>query len=214
VNALRVEPQIWADVEYWIRHPGEALKLLAAEQQVTSEQQEGHRAQLAEVQRQLDALQSERDTVVREYRKGRIDERTYDRQLDEIAREEAGHVKTRESLLAALQDATDTETGLATARDLLMTLRATMDSGGPLTPERQREIVTKLVREIRVYTEEVGLNKRTGRIKRRAVLHVTYRFARPEAQLSSPDRGGADEVCSASPSAARSAWRNLPPWAS
>jgi hypothetical protein len=66
-----------------------------------------------------------------------------------------------------------------------MTLRATMDSG-PLTPERKREILTVLVREIRVHTEEVGLTKRSGRIKRRAVLHVSYRFKRPDAQPFSP----------------------------
>lgn len=181
VNALSAEQQIWDDVDHWIHHPGETLALLAAEQHATSAQQEAQRAGLAEVQQTLDAVQSERDTVMREYRKGRIDDRTKDRQLDEIAAEEAGHTKTRQALVAALADATDTETRLATARDLLMTLRATMDSG-PLTPERKREIVTALVLDIRVHTEEVGLTKRSGRIKRRAVLHVTYRFKRPNAQ--------------------------------
>ncbi len=185
LNALSAEQQIWDDVDHWIHHPGETLSLLAAEQHATTAQQETQRAQLAEVQQTLDALQGERDTVMREYRKGRIDDRTKDRQLDEIAAEEAGHTKTRAALASALAEATDTETRLATARDLLMTLRATMDSG-PLTPERKREILTVLVREIRVHTEEVGLTKRSGRIKRRAVLHVSYRFARPDAQPFPP----------------------------
>jgi site-specific DNA recombinase len=192
VSAESAERQIWADVDYWIHHPSKALSLLAAEQHATTAQQEAQRAGLSEVQKTLDALQGERDTVMREYRKGRIDDRTKDRQLDEIAAEEAGHTKTRAALASALADATDTEARLATARDLLMTLRATLDSR-PLTHARKREILTALVREIRVHTEEVGLTKRSGRIKRRAVLHVTYRFAKPKAQPSPPPTASGDE---------------------
>jgi hypothetical protein len=103
-NAERYERDIWADIEQFIREPGAVLALLAAERHATIEQQEASRAQLAELQRDLDDLQSQRDDILALYRRQRISERDLDRQLDSIAEEEQGHLRTREKLLAALQD--------------------------------------------------------------------------------------------------------------
>ncbi len=107
VDAERYEQAIWADIEQFIRQPGEVLALLAAEWHATTEQQEASRAQLAELQRTLDGLQGERDAVLTQYRKGRISERDLGRQLDSIADEEQGQVRARERLVAALQDASE-----------------------------------------------------------------------------------------------------------
>jgi len=82
MDAERIEAQIWADVEQFARDPGKTLLELAAAAGDAGAQAETHRAALAGIQQQLDAQQTERDSVVALFRKGRIDERDLDRQLD------------------------------------------------------------------------------------------------------------------------------------
>ncbi len=174
VDAGSAERQIWADVEGFIREPAEVLTLLAAQWHATTAQQEKQRAQLAELQRTFDALQQQRDDILALYRRGRISERDLDRQLDAIAEEEASYTSDRETLAAALQDASEGAGRLETARTLLQQLHARLDTE-PLTAAMKRDMLKALISEIRVESREVGISVR-GRVKRRAVLHVWYRF--------------------------------------
>jgi site-specific DNA recombinase len=177
VDARNAEADIWADIEAFTRDPAQVLRALAAKQQATIARQADDRAQLAKVQQDLDELQGQRDEILALYRRGRISERDLDRQLDQIAAEEAGHTRTRDELLAALGDASDASAQLETARTVLLQLRARLDVE-TLTPALKRDVIRALVREIRVETQEIGLTTR-GRIKRRAVLHVWYCFDEP-----------------------------------
>jgi site-specific DNA recombinase len=174
VDAVKLEAEVWADVERFIREPGETLTLLAAQQGVQADQATTHRERLAHVQQQHDGQQRERDSVVALFRKGTIDERDLDRQLADIKQEEAGYLHDRDQLLAAQQSAADAQQRLQTARDKLLKLRALLDSNA-LTPALQREAVEGLVASIRIETHPDGLSRR-GQPKYRPNVVVTYYF--------------------------------------
>jgi site-specific DNA recombinase len=191
VDAREIEAEVWADVEQFIRDPAHVLTLLAAQSQGQADHEDGHRARLAGVQRELDNLQQQRDSVLALYRRGRISERDLDRQLDAIGQEETTHQLAHKRALAALEDATMAHDRLETARTLLQRLHARLDTE-PMTPALKRELIEALVVSITVDTEEVGLSKR-GRVKRRAVVRVTYCFEEPLAPGQAvPD---ADQSC-------------------
>jgi hypothetical protein len=194
-NAERYEQDIWADIEQFIRDPREVLALLAAKRHASTEQQEASRRQLAKLQRALDALQGQCDDILALYRRQRISERDLDRQLDQIAEEEQGHIKTREALLAALQDASAVASQLETARTLLQQLHARLDSE-PLTPALKRQIIRALVVEIRVEAVELGLSRRSHN-KRQAILRVRYCFDPPAEplQISAATRAVSQGSC-------------------
>ncbi len=186
MDAERIERVIWADIEQFIREPGEPLTLLAAKLSTTAVQQEQLRRQLAEVQQALDMLQDERDAILTQYRKQRISERDLARQLAAIAEEEAEQAHTREQRLAALQDVTDMDARLQAARTHLQQLHARLDDPEqPVTPAIQREMIEALVLFIRVDAVEAGLSTR-GRMKRKAKVTVRYTFEPPEPPAALP----------------------------
>jgi site-specific DNA recombinase len=180
VVAERIEAQIWADVEQFARDPGKTLLELAAAAGDAGAQAETHRTALAAIQQQLDAQQTERDTIFTKYRKGHMSERDLDHQLAQIAEEEADIIAKRDALLTALADATTHQERLEGARTLLQQLHARLDDPEqPVTPAVQREMVEALVKFIRVETVEIGLSTR-GRMKRQAQMTVCYTFKRPK----------------------------------
>jgi hypothetical protein len=181
VDAADLEAQVWADIAGYIRDPGQALLKVAAIDGANASDTDAHRAALAHVQQAFDMQQ--RDTVVALYRRGRISERDLERQLDDIAREEASHQREHARFTAAMQAATDGGQRLRTVRTLLQQLHARLDSADTLTPAVQREVAQALVREIRVDTVEVGLSTR-GRMKREAQVHVLYAFDAPQSEHS------------------------------
>jgi site-specific DNA recombinase len=187
VDAVLAEAQVWGDVEAFIRNPGTALARLAAREQGHAATAEASRDQLADVQRQLEVQQDERDSILALYRKARISERDLGRQLDAIAREEAGLVKKRDQYLAALAGATAGQDRLQSARTLLQRLHARMDAADTITPDLQREWVALLVVAMRVQTLPNGTSTR-GRPKYRAELAVTYCFDDPDALPPLPDQ--------------------------
>jgi site-specific DNA recombinase len=181
VNADKIEAMIWADVEQFARNPGETLLELSARSGEEAVTADIHRAALAELQQQLDAQQAERDSVLVLFRKGCIGERDLDRQLDDIARQEADIKEKRDSSMAALADATTRQDRLQGARERLQQMHAILDDPQrPVTPAVQRTMVEDLVRSIRVETVEVGVSAR-GRIKREPRVTVRYTFERPAA---------------------------------
>ncbi len=177
IGAAHIEERIWHAVEHFIRNPGEALHLLAAQVGNQVGAAETQREELARVQAQLDTYQSQRDAVVALWRKGRIDERDLNHQLDDIAAEESGVQHERDKIMAALQTANDRQDRMSSARALLQQLHARLDSE-PITPELRRMAVETIIVGIRIVSEEVGLSTR-GKMKRRARALVTYCFDDP-----------------------------------
>ncbi|HEX9412453.1 MAG TPA: recombinase family protein [Ktedonobacterales bacterium] len=217
ISARWVEGKIWADIEQLVRNPGDTLLELGARFQAAQATGTTHRAALGDTQAALDALQAERDTVMREYRKGRIDERTKDRQLDEIAEEDAEIHTARDAHTTAQRRAAEQAELLSRARTLLQQLHAQLDAvdaaqaaattQAPDSPDAselspaQVDLVRALVASISVSTVDDGISAR-GRQKRRAEVDCTYIFkldALAEVQATSDT---ATELVSSS-----SAWR-------
>jgi hypothetical protein len=188
VDAETVEGDIWADVEQFIRNPSATLLLLHEQHDAEQLSAEKGRTALAETQQDLDAQQAERDAVLALFRKGRISERDLNRQLDQIAEQEATILAKRDTQLAALTAATARAERAQNARALLQRLHARLDDE-PLTAELKREIVETLVQEIRVKTVEVGISVR-GRVKQDWQVHVTYCFDEP----TEPETGTDDTL--------------------
>jgi len=180
ISAVHIEEVVWRAVARFIRSPGEALHLLAAQVGSQAGAAETQRERLARIQAELDTYQSQRDAVVALFRRGRISERDLDRQLDDITREESGVHHERERIMAALQTANNAQDRLTGARTLLQQLHARLDSE-PITPELQRMAVETIIAGIWVVTEEIGLSTR-GKVKRRARVIVTYCFDNPSTR--------------------------------
>jgi site-specific DNA recombinase len=172
VKGAPLEAAVWRDVEHFIRNPGEALDELAARLGTTSDQADLLRADLARFQRELSAKQGEKDSVITQFRRGRISEGDLDRQLDQVQAEEADLQQRIAAVQQALRDGQRTQESLQGAEALLTELNHEMD--GPQTFEGKRAKIAKLVESIRIDVVEVN-----G--KRRAKAFVAYRF-RPVAQ--------------------------------
>ncbi|HKB47539.1 MAG TPA: recombinase family protein, partial [Ktedonobacterales bacterium] len=184
LDAERIEQQIWADIERFARHPEEPLVELAVSAQRETTTAETLRAELQDIQQELDARQVERDKAVALSTKGRIDERDLDRQLDRIQREERDITARRDALVALLQKASESAEAIERARLFLQRLHARLDGAdGPLTPARKRETARALIVGIKVETVEIGVSVR-GNIKRKARVDVTYRFQDPALDVT------------------------------
>lgn len=157
-----IEPFIWADIERWLRNPGEVLDDLdgRGERDAQSAIVVAESITLA---RALDALEGQRRQALALNIRGRLADRELDAELDRIAAE-----KTElECRLPAVQPA-DSLAMPAAAIDLLDELRGRLDAG--LTDEQRQEIVRLLVRAV-VQTETPA----EGR-KKTARVTVEYRF--------------------------------------
>lgn len=164
VRAETLESTIWADLEGWLRDPGDVLAELEAEAGG-----EGPAA-IAEAEsitlaRALDGLAQRRSQVLRQAGRGRFTDPEIDAELAEIERERT----EMEQRLAALRPAL-VALPSPDALDLLREVRARLDRG--LSIEQRQEIVRLLVQVV-VHTEE----QQAGRRKVRVV--VEYRFPDP-----------------------------------
>jgi site-specific DNA recombinase len=164
-----IEDLIWADIEGFLRDPGEVLVELEAKANLTRGDEVLAREQVERLEADAAALVGQRDVVVGLFRRGRIDAASLDRQLDQIDGEET-------ALLAELGEAQARAEGMAgqaarlrTAEQLLNELHARLDE--PLTWELKRQLVELLVVEIRIRTEE--LDGKTV-----PIAEVTYAFGR------------------------------------
>src|SRR5271168_1038985 len=94
---------------------------------------------------------AERDRVLGLFRRGRIDDKTLDQQLDQINSEVFGLHAAIEAAARALS-AGDRAAQLRSAEELLATLRSRLD--GPIPAELKRRIVEILVERIQADTVE------------------------------------------------------------
>jgi site-specific DNA recombinase len=166
LKAGRAEALVWASVEHDCRNPGPTLARLQERLTGQADASADIRAKLAEKQQEQAEKQGERDSVVALFRKGRIDERDLDRQLDDIAREELEISADVAKLTDKLAAADKVSQRIAGAAALLQRLRDKLDAGPP-TPADKREFIETLIDEIVVRPE---LDEATGRM--RAVLDI------------------------------------------
>ncbi len=136
MQADAVERQVWGQIERWGEHPTEAIDLLATQMHAEGEQAETLRARVLEAQTKLDALQGERDTILREYRRGHMSQRDLDHQMDDLAGEDAKLRAQHQALVERVMASTETEARMTAARDLLVRLRAKLETALTLGERR------------------------------------------------------------------------------
>ena len=168
VNAIAIETAVWNDLETFLRNPGTVLEQLATQMQIQDGEAERLHDGLAKFQRSLQALITEKDTVITLFRRGRIDEFSLDRQLDQIQLEETDIQRDIENVQENLRCVQEKESSLQSAKELLQRLSQRLEE--PLTWELRRQLVEVLVEVIRVDTVEDSAGRKQAKVT------VTYRF--------------------------------------
>ena len=84
VDGAMLETTVWQDIDKFLHHPGEVLDLVAAHMNLRGDEAEQLRAEIARLQQSLQVKNWEKDAVITLFRRGRIDERSLDAQLDQI----------------------------------------------------------------------------------------------------------------------------------
>ena len=159
-----VEPLVWADVERFLRDPGDVLDQLDADRERDAEGAVAV-AESITLERALETLEGERERAVSLVVRGALTEADLRAELERI---ETGRAELR-SRVDALR-ATESPAPTQEAVDALTRLRERMDAG--LSAEEQAEIVRLLVRAV-VYTD-VGEDG-----KKHARIAIEYRFPNP-----------------------------------
>jgi transcriptional regulator with XRE-family HTH domain len=161
---------VWADIEAFLRNPGDVLERLRDRLTLKDEDRQRHEKELASLKGRLEQKTSERDRILGLFRRGRIDEATLDQQLDSINMEATGlrsGIEAAEHALSAEGRAAQ----LRSAESLLAALRTKLAS--PIPPEMKRQIVEILVERVQADTvERFGVQQ--------SEITIVYRFTRPE----------------------------------
>ncbi len=160
-----IEPIIWADVERFLRDPGDVLAELERER-TTESQSAVAEAEAITLGRAIEALDAQRKQVLALNIRGRLPDAELDAELDRITAEKSA----LEARVVALEPSRGEELP-EVAWDVLAELSARLDAG--LTDEQRQEIVRLLVR-ITVQTEPAAEGRRKS-----AMAVVEYRFPAP-----------------------------------
>ncbi len=122
VNAIELEDAIWKDIETFLRNPTDVVAQLAQQLHLQQGEEEQLYAELARQQLESQRLEKEKDSVITLFRKGRIDESSLDRQLDQIQLDEANIQTELEDIQERLQSLQGKVEGLRYAQELLQRL--------------------------------------------------------------------------------------------
>ncbi len=169
LNGDYVERLVWADIESFLRNPGEILERLRERVSMQDGERQRRQKELDDLTDRLQQKAGERDRVLGLFRRGRIDDATLDQQLDQINTEAFRLHAEIEAATRALA-AGDRTAQLRSAEELLATLRKRLD--GPVPAELKRRIVEILVEKIEANTVE-----RWG--VQQSEIIITYRFSQP-----------------------------------
>jgi site-specific DNA recombinase len=161
IRTDRIEPSIWADIERFLRDPGDVLDELDGR---TEREAQGAivEAESITLRRALEALEAQRKQAIALNIRGRLPDADLDAELDRIEAERS----ELQARLTALQ-APRAEVVPQEVYDLLAEVRARLDAG--LTDEQRAEIV-RLLAAVVIKTD-IGQNG-----KKTAKALVTYRF--------------------------------------
>ena len=169
LNGDYVERLVWADIESFLRNPGEILERLRERVSMQDGERQHRQKELTDLSDRLQQKAGERDRVLGLFRRGRIDDATLDQQLDQINTEAFRLHAEVEAATHALA-AGDRTAQLQSAEELLASLRKRLD--GPVPLELKRRIVEILVEKIQANTVE-----RWG--VQQSEIIINYRFNQP-----------------------------------
>ncbi|MBU1701263.1 MAG: hypothetical protein KJ831_14085, partial [Candidatus Eisenbacteria bacterium] len=173
---LAIEDMIWADLEEFLRNPGDVLKTLAENMDGLEDDDSIAKRELELIQEQLKEKDIERGRILNLYRRGTIDTALLDHQMADIETERQNLTQALVCVRERLGGVQAAATRIDSAEALLSELNGRLD--GTLTWELKREIVETLVEGIIVETVE----KKNG--KKEAIVHVTYCFDKPNSLLT------------------------------
>lgn len=170
LNGDYVDRLVWADIESFLRNPGEILERLRERLSMQDGERQRRRKELEDLAARLQEKATERERVLALFRRGRIDDATLDRQLDQVNAETADLQRDIEVLTRELA-AGDRTAQLQSAEELLETLRTRLAS--PIPHELKRRIVEILVDRI-----EANTITRWG--VEESEITISYRFSQPD----------------------------------
>ncbi|MCA9848428.1 MAG: recombinase family protein, partial [Dehalococcoidia bacterium] len=184
VKGEHLEPIVWADIEAWLRNPGELLEELRTETN-GDEAAAVLEASRMTLQAAITSLMDRRTRRLSQHERGLISNAELDAALAEIDREQA-EVESRLTALAPGEPRVP-----VVAESLVQELRDRLDAG--LSEEDRREIVRHLVSRITVQTqiEDDG--------SKRATAIVEYRFPACNDDATSPAGDEEAACCSTFP---------------
>lgn len=169
LNGDYVERLVWADIESFLRNPGEIIERLRQRLSMQDGERQARQKHLADLTAHLQQKSAERDRVLGLFRRGRIDEATLDQQLDQVGAETTEIQREIEGVTQELA-AGDRTAQLQSAEELLGMLRKRLD--GPVPADLKRRIV-----EILVETVEANVVERWG--IQQSEITIRYRFSQP-----------------------------------
>jgi site-specific DNA recombinase len=169
LNGDYIERLVWADIDAFLRNPGELLERLRERFAAQDGERQSRQKELDSFKTRLEEKNAERDRMLGLFRRGRIDEASLDQHLDTIDAEAAGLQAEIETASRALS-ANNRAAQLQSAESLLATLRQRL--AGPISPELRRRIVEVLVEKVQADTVE-----RWG--VQHSEITITYRFSQP-----------------------------------
>ncbi|HXY75005.1 MAG TPA: zinc ribbon domain-containing protein, partial [Dehalococcoidales bacterium] len=166
IKGVHLEPVIWADIESFIRHPGEdIIKELSSERDcdksIDTEQIERQNLEKA-----LEQLASRRKNAIDLRTRDRISDNELDELLAQISKEQS---KAEERLSILCREAPEPTPPVGD--DILAEIRSRLAN---LTPLEKQEIVRLLVKRVTINTEGVDKNRTVKAV-------VEYRFTQPVA---------------------------------
>lgn len=169
LNGEYLDRLVWADIEAFLRNPGEILQKLRERLAVGDSDRQRREKELEGLKGRLEEKAVERERMLGLFRRGRIDDSTLDQHLDMIDAEAAGFQAQIEEI-SRLLIAGDRAEQLRSAEALLTTLRRRLD--GQIPNDLKRRIVEILVEKVEANTVE-----RWG--VQQSEITITYRFSQP-----------------------------------
>ncbi len=170
LNGDYVERLVWADIESFLRNPGEILERLRERVAMQDGERQRRQKELDGLRDRLEQKTVERDRVLALFRRSRIDDATLDQQLDQINTETVELGSDFDAATRTLA-AGDRTAQLQSAEALLETLRKRLN--GPIPHELKRRIVEILVERVEANTVE-----RWG--VQQSEITISYRFSEPD----------------------------------
>jgi site-specific DNA recombinase len=169
LNGTYVEALVWADIEAFLRNPGDVLERLRDRLSLRDEERKRHEKELKSLKERLEQKTAEKDRMLGLFRRGRIDEPTLDQHLDAI-NTEATDLQSGIEVAERALSAEDRAAQLRSAESLLATLRTKL--AGPISFEMKRRIVETLVERVQADTvERFGVQQ--------SEITIEYRFSQP-----------------------------------
>jgi site-specific DNA recombinase len=161
VRTDKVEPAVWADIEAWLREPGDLLDELDDACELETARSIAA-AEVATMQTALDALDQQKARLIKSLRMGAVSSEDIGAELDQIK----GEAVALRARLAA-SEAAVVEVVPQEVHDTLAEIRSRLDAG--LTDGQRQEIV-HLLASVVVHTSIGDDGKKTAKAL------VTYRF--------------------------------------